>query len=150
MSNTSLIQAGTAQDTSNGTTAYHEWYEILPGGETVIASVSPGDHIQASINEDSAGTWTIAITDTTSGRGFSQAFSYGGPGTSAEWIEEAPKINGQQTALANFGTVPFTGVADSNSNPGSVVDSAVNMVVSGTVIASPGVLTSGSFTITKH
>jgi hypothetical protein len=149
VNNTSLIQAGTAQDTANGTTTYDDWYEILPSNETLIASVSPGDHIAASIDEDSPGTWTIAITDTTSGQDFSQAFAYSGPGASAEWIEESPKVNGQQSVLANFGTVQFTGMAWAGSNPSSVANITLNMSdSSGNVVASSGVIAGGSFTIT--
>ena len=148
MNNVSLIQVGTAQDTSNGTTTYDDWYEILPANETLIASVSPGDHIQASINDGSPGTWTIAITDITSGQSFSQAFAYSGPGTSAEWVEEAPKVNGLQSVLASFGTVQFTGMAWAGSNPSSVVNTTVNMAEgSGNVIASSGEIAGNSFTI---
>lgn len=146
VNNTSLIQAGTAQDTANGTTTYDDWYEILPANEALVASVSPGDHIQASITEDSPGTWTIAITDSTSGQGFSQAFAYSGPGTSAEWIEEAPAVDGQQSALANFGTAQFSGMAFSSSNPSPVADSTVNMV-GGSGNASSGAIAGNSFTI---
>jgi hypothetical protein len=149
VNNTSLIQAGTAQDTANGTTTYDDWYEILPANETLIASVSPGDHIAASIDEDSPGTWTIAITDTTSGQDFSQAFAYSGPGASAEWIEESPTVNGQPSDLANFGTAQFTGMAWAGSNPGSVVDTTVDMNdAGGNVMASSGVIANNSFTIT--
>jgi Peptidase A4 family len=148
VNNTSLIQAGTAQDTSNGTTTYDVWYEILPANETLIASVAPGDHIEVSIDEDSPGTWTIAITDSTSGQSFSQAFAYSGPGASAEWIEEAPKVNGQQSAVANFGTVQFTGMSWAGSNPSSVANITLNMANgSGNVVASSGVIAGGSFTI---
>jgi Peptidase A4 family len=141
VNNTSLIQAGTAQDTANGTTTYVDWYEVLPSNETLIASVSPGDHIQASITEASPGTWTIAITDSTSGQGFSQAFAYSGPGTSAEWVEESPKVNGQQPVLANFGTVRFTNMGWSGSNPSSLTDITLNMADSrGNVVASSGAM----------
>ena len=149
VNNTSLIQAGTAQDTSNGTTTYDDWYEILPANETLITSVAPGDHIQASISEGSPGTWTIAITDITSGQSFSQAFAYNGPGASAEWIEESPTVNGQPSDLANFGTAQFTGMAWAGSNPGSVVDTTVDMNdAGGNVMASSGVIANNSFTIT--
>jgi hypothetical protein len=149
VNNTSLIQAGTAQDTSNGATTYDDWYEILPANETVIASVAPGDHILASINQDSPGTWTIAITDITSGQTLSQEFPYSGPGTSAEWIEEAPAVDGQPSNLPNLGTVQFTGMAFSSSNPSSLVNTTVNMIDgSGNVIASTGAVTNNSFTIT--
>ena len=148
MNNVSLIQVGTAQDTSNGTTTYDDWYEILPANETLITSVSPGDHIQASVNENSPGTWTIAITDITSGQSFSQAFAYSGPGTSAEWVEEAPKVNGLQSVLANFGTVQFTGMAWAGSNPSSMANLTLNMNdTSGTVVASSSAIANDSFTI---
>ena len=148
VNNTSLVQAGTAQDTSSGTTTYDDWYEILPANETLVASVAPGDHIQASINEVSPGNWTIAITDITSGQIFSQAFAYNGPGASAEWIEESPAVNGQPSSLANFGTVQFTGMAFSSSNPGAVVDTTADMISdSGSVIASSGAIVNNSFTI---
>jgi len=149
VNNTSLIQAGTAQDTSNGTTTYDDWYEILPANETLIASVSPGDHIQASITQDSPGTWTVAITDITSGQSFSQAFAYNGSGASAEWIEEAPAVSGQPSVLANFGTAQFTGMAFSSTNPSSLVDTTVIMIGgSGNTIASSGAVAGNSFTIT--
>jgi hypothetical protein len=149
VNNTSLIQAGTAQDTSNGTTTYDDWYEILPANETLIASVSPGDHIQASINQDPSRTWTIAITDITSGQNLSQSFAYSGPATSAEWIEEAPAVSGQLSVLANFGAAQFTSMAFSSSNPSSLVNTTVNMIGgSGNLLASAGSITSNSFTIT--
>jgi hypothetical protein len=150
VNNSSLIQAGTAQDTSNGTTTYDDWYEILPANETLITSVSPGDHIQASISEDSPGIWTIAITDITSGQALSQQFPYSGTGTSAEWIEESPAVNGQPSVLANFGTMQFTGMAFSSSNPSPAVDTTVNMIDgSASVIASSGAIANNSFTISR-
>jgi Peptidase A4 family len=150
VNNTSLVQAGTAQDTSNGATTYDDWYEILPANETLVASVSPGDQIQASISEGSPGNWTIAITDITSGQSFSQAFAYNGAGTSAEWIEEAPAVSGQPSVLANFGTAQFTGMAFSSSNPSSLVNTTVNMIDGGgNVIASAGTVANNSFTIAR-
>jgi hypothetical protein len=148
VNDTSLIQVGTAQDAANGTATYDDWYEILPANEKLIASVSPGDHIEASISEVSPGTWTIAITDTTSGQSFSQAFAYDGPAASAEWIEEAPKVNGQQAVLANFGTMQFTGMAWAGSNPSSMANLTLNMNdTSGTVVASSSAIANDSFTI---
>jgi Peptidase A4 family len=150
VNNTSLIQVGTAQDTSNGTTTYDDWYEILPANETLITTVAPGDHIQASITEGSPGNWTIAITDITSGQSLSQSFAYNGAGTSAEWIEEAPAVSGQPSVLASFGTAQFTGMAFSSSNSNPVVDTTVNMIDgSGSVIASSGAIVNNSFVITR-
>ena len=90
----SLIQTGTAQGTSDGATGYYDWWEIITPSDQApameIAAVTPGDHMLASVQEVTSGTWTIAITDLTSGNVFSQQFSYSGAGGSAEWIEEAP------------------------------------------------------------
>jgi Peptidase A4 family len=79
----------------------------------------------------------------------SQAFAYNGPGTSAEWIEEAPAVSGQPSVLANFGTAQFTGMAFSSPNPTSVVNTTVNMIGgTGNLIASAGAVINNAFTIT--
>jgi hypothetical protein len=109
--NSSLIQTGTDQDTSGG---YDAWWEIIPAASVVItggdgnpAPVLPGDQMLGSVFEASAGTWTIYLQDLTEGWTFQQDVSYDGPGTSAEWIEEAPTISDSQSSLANFGSVGF-------------------------------------------
>ena len=111
-SNSDLIQTGTEQDTSDG---YYAWWEILPAASVEItdtdgnpAVVEPGDQMLGSVAEASPGTWTIYLDDITEGWYFEQNYSYGGPGTSAEWIEEAPTIGGSQSSPADFGSVEFT------------------------------------------
>ena len=146
---TSLIQTGTAQETSNGATSYYDWYEILPAYAVEIASVSPGDHMTASVFQVSPGTWKIAITDVTSGSVFSNQFSYSAADSSAEWIEEAPTINGNQSTLADFGSAAFSNMADTNSGSPAVTPASLDMVnSSGTVIASTGSISNNSFTTT--
>jgi hypothetical protein len=149
VSDADLIQTGTAQETSRG---YYAWYEIIPSNPntaTYLWPVAPGDHIVASVQQNSPGTWTISITDTSSpGKTFTQAVAYSGPGSSAEWIEEAPTVDGQQSTLANFGTAQFTNIGETTS--GSAVTHTPVAMVNGTgsVIASPGPLMNGSLTIT--
>jgi hypothetical protein len=116
LNNSNLIQTGTEQDTAYG---YYAWYEILPASETMIvdstgrpAPVVPGDQMAAGVARTAAGVWTIDLQDNTRGWYFQQDFSYGGPGQSAEWIEEAPTVNGAQTTPANFGTAHFSGTAE--------------------------------------
>ena len=147
---TSLIQTGTAQETSNGSTSYYDWYEILPSYAVEVGSVSPGDHMTASVQQVTMGTWKIAITDVTSGSGFSRQFPYTAPDSSAEWIEEAPTINGDQSTLADFGSASFSSVADTTSGLTAVVPTRLDMVnASGTsVIASTGTIAGNAFTIT--
>jgi hypothetical protein len=148
--NTSLIQTGTAQITGGGQTLYYDWYELLPAGPVELNSVSPGDVMHASIVETSAGNWTITIDDATSGQDSTRNVTYSDPQSSAEWIEEAPTTDdGQQTALANFGSVQFSGIAASSANANQIVQTPVDMINSnGNIIATPGPLSNAGFTIT--
>ncbi len=111
VTNSDLIQTGTSQDPASG---YSAWWEILPAPAVTIASpggspapVSPGDQMVARVSEVRPGTWSIYLADRTAGWSFQQDFAYSGPGTSAEWIEEAPMIGGTQTSPADFGSVGF-------------------------------------------
>jgi hypothetical protein len=152
--NSSLIQTGTSQDTTGGATDYYAWFEILPASAVRIGAVSPGDHMQASVQQSAPGStlWTITITDLTSAATLSEPVNYTGPGSSAEWIEEAPTVNGEQSALANFGTAQFTNIGETTVPAASAVThTAVDMIESSSpnaVIASPGPLVNGSFTVT--
>ena len=121
--NDSLIQTGTEQDSGPDGTNYFAWFEVLPAEAMYIGAVSPGDVMSASINESSPGTWNLSITDVTSGNTASGPLSYDGPGSSAEWISEAPQVNGSPTTLADFGTVDFSdlGVAGTGGSLDSVV-----------------------------
>jgi hypothetical protein len=145
-----LIQTGTAQDTSGGTTSYFAWYELLPAGAVPIDNVAPGDEMQAKVVEDSPGVWTITIDDVTAWASpFSKTFSYNTPGYSAEWIEEAPDVDNQQSTLADFGTAQFTSIGVADSNAGDVVQTPVNLVnAANTIIATPGSIAGSSFTVT--
>ncbi len=150
-SNMNLIQTGTAQETSGGSTDYYAWYEILPANATYLWSVAPGDHMAASVQQNSPGStaWTISITDVTSHLSSTQQVQYDGPGSSAEWIEEAPTVNGQQSTLANYGSAQFTNMGEGTTGPASVTHTPVYMVnSSNAVVASPGPLANGSFAIT--
>ncbi len=111
VTNSDLIQTGTSQDPGSG---YSAWWEILPAPAVTIAApdgspapVSPGDQMAARVSEVGPGTWSIYLADRTAGWSFQQDFAYSGPGTSAEWIEEAPMIDGTQSSPADFGSVGF-------------------------------------------
>lgn len=102
--NSNLIQTGTETDYYNGSAHYSAWWEILPAAETPISSITvhPGDHMSASIAKGSGSSWTITISDTTTGKSFTTTQSYTGPGTSVEWIEEAPTVGGHVATLAHY------------------------------------------------
>ncbi|HEX4176547.1 MAG TPA: G1 family glutamic endopeptidase, partial [Acidimicrobiales bacterium] len=129
VTSSSLIQTGTAQNSGPGWggTQYDAWVELLPGAPGIIgnssgpAPVAPGDVMSASIVEGSPNIWTITIGDATQGWSFSQPFSYSTPGTTAEWIEEAPTVNGSVSALAHYGSTTFTNLGNAGSNLASAV-----------------------------
>jgi hypothetical protein len=109
-----LIQTGTEQDFTGGTDHYSAWWEILPAAEKVIPAITvePGDSMTASIAKTTANRWTITITDNgqpghPAQPPFSITKAYSGPGTSAEWIMEAPTVNNRQAAMANYGETSF-------------------------------------------
>jgi peptidase A4-like protein len=126
--NSSLIQTGTESDYYQGSAHYAAWWEILPAAETVIPSlpVRPGDHMSASVTKGSGSSWTITITDDTTGGSFTTVQTYTGPGTSAEWIEEAPTVGGRIATLANYGLTTFDPGTANGANPGlTTADSGV-------------------------
>lgn len=114
-----LIQTGTEQDFYSGSAHYSAWWEILPAAETVIPKpVSPGDPITALIVQTptqvsvqsgrsiiSEYEWTITLTDssTTHPWTFTTTQVYAGPGASAEWVVEAPDVNGSIATIADYG-----------------------------------------------
>ncbi|WP_367305954.1 G1 family glutamic endopeptidase [Alicyclobacillus acidocaldarius] len=137
--NSDLIQTGTEQDYVNGHAQYDAWWEILPAPETVISSmtIAPGDHMSAHIHNNGNGTWTITLTDVTRNETFSTTQSYSGPGSSAEWIQEAPQIGGRIATLANYGETTFDPGTVNGGNPGLTMSDAGYMVQNNAVVSVP-------------
>ena len=149
--NSNLIQTGTSETTSGGSTSYYAWYEILPAASIEIGAVSPGDEMSATIREVSAGVWFLDIADLTSGNSSSGDLNYTGPGTSAEWIQEDPALDfsGDLYPLANFGAATFTNAGFTASNPSSSTIGTVDMVnAAGATVAYVSAFGSGTFTVT--
>ena len=122
--NSNLIQSGTEQDVINGVAHYSAWWEILPAPETVIPSiaVTPGDSITVTIAKGSGSTWTITLQDANGNQSFTTQQSYSGPGTSAEWVVEAPTVGGRVATLAHYGSTAF----DNGTVNGSAVSIPAN------------------------
>jgi hypothetical protein len=110
-----LIQTGTNEDTRAAYGApYAAWIEILPAPEVIIrqrsgapARVRPGDKMTAIVALVRAGEWVVYLRDATEHWYFEKEFAFHGAGTSAEWIQEAPTVNGHQSSIADFGNVHF-------------------------------------------
>jgi hypothetical protein len=140
-----LIQTGTEQDvSSSGAASYSAWWEIIPAPSlTINMTVSPGDHMHASIAEvvPNSNLWTITLTDITRNESFSQTVPYTSTHTTAEWIEETPLLIGTNAGLSalpnltnpgfDLGTVNGAPVKLSASEQMQLVDS------SGKVIGTP-------------
>ncbi len=138
--NSHLIQTGTEADYYNGSAHYAAWWEILPAAETVIPSITvrPGDHMTASITKGSGTSWTITITDTTTGKSFSTVKTYTGPGTSVEWIEEAPSVGGRIAPLAKYSSPDkFDPGTANGGNPGLTVADGGVMIQKNVQVSTP-------------
>ncbi|HTW09909.1 MAG TPA: G1 family glutamic endopeptidase [Acidimicrobiales bacterium] len=108
--NNELIQTGTEQDWDSDGDVYFSWYELIPAAPVYLGEVFPGDKITAVINRVGASTWEVKIADLTRGVVWEGAVSYTSPGTSAEWIQEAPfdAVTNRVLGLANYGSVTFS------------------------------------------
>ena len=137
--NNNLIQTGTESDYVSGSARYDAWWEILPAAETVIPSITvhPGDHFSASVTKGSGTSWTITITDTTNGQSFTTVQNYGGPQTSAEWIEEAPTVGGRVAPLAHYGQATFDPGTANGANPRLVASDGGVMIQGGAQVSTP-------------
>lgn len=115
-----LIQTGTAQNVVDGKPQYYAWWEIIPKAEVPLDSkkypVFAGDVMHAKISRSANGKWRIRLRNRTQQWTFTIRHKYNGPGTSAEWIEEAPEIGSQISNLANYHQVTFAKCMVSGKN----------------------------------
>ncbi len=147
--NDDLIQAGIDEypDPSNSSLFdITPWWEILPAAETPIAmTVLPGDSVTVTIGQHSGSTWAIELTDNTTGQSFLTDQTYTGPGSSVEWIVEAPDLGGAITTLASytpdvtFSSLRLTGAQ--NVLYEDIMDQG------GALVSTPSSLTSSGFTV---
>ncbi len=104
-------QIGTEQDWINGKASYSVWYEMYPKFPVTIKTVSvhPKDVFTASVEYGARGSFTLTITNTSTGESYSTTQKCpSAKRSSAEWVVEAP-WSGGVLPLANFGTASFTG-----------------------------------------
>ncbi len=137
--NSNLIQTGTEQDFFGGAAHYNAWWEILPAAETVIPSITvhPGDVFTASVTQNSGTNWTITITDTTTGQSFTTTQTYTGPGTSVEWIQEAPTVGGAIARLAHYGQTTFDPDSANGTNPALTAADGGVMIQNNVQVSTP-------------
>ena len=107
-----LIQLGTAQNAKRRGTSYYAWFEMIPASPIQIPlTIRPGDTITASLtcalpcSAGSTQSWTLSMTNGTTGQSWTGTFQYASSLLSAEWIEEAPSSFAGILPLADYGTL---------------------------------------------
>jgi hypothetical protein len=143
VTDSTLIQTGTEQDVdATGAPSYSAWWELVPAPSISISNmtVSPGDHMHATISEvvNDADAWNITIQDVTKGESFSNTVPYPSTHGTAEWIEETPLeigTNAGFAALPNLtnpafssGTVNGSAVKLTTSEEMQLIDSNSNVI----------------------
>ena len=150
VSDTSLIQAGATEeyDPTTGAVDFWAWWEIIPDAATPVSmTVSAGDRVSVAIAQVSGSSWSIAITDLTTGEQFTTTQTYTGPGQSAEWIVEAPTAGstGTEETLGSYDpVVTFGGLAAT----GSETSISQDVMIQGCATVSvPSALDSNGFAV---
>jgi hypothetical protein len=138
-----LIQTGTEQDVdATGAASYSAWWELVPAPSLTISNmtVSPGDHMHASLSEvvPDSDVWTISIQDVTRGESFSQTVPYPSTHATAEWIEETPLEIGTDAGFASLPNLSNPGWTSATVNGASaglksseemdLIDSSSNVI----------------------
>jgi hypothetical protein len=141
-----LIQTGTEQDVdATGTASYSAWWELVPAPSLTISNmtVSPGDHMHASLSEvvPDSNVWTISIQDVTRGESFSQTVPYPSTHATAEWIEETPLeigTNAGFASLPNLSNPGWTSATVNGASAGLKSSEAMDLIDSNSnVIGAP-------------
>ncbi|HEY3749908.1 MAG TPA: G1 family glutamic endopeptidase [Pseudonocardiaceae bacterium] len=110
------IQSAVFRSGGSVTRVIYPWWEWFPEPEIQITNlpVNPGDMITALLCTSGAGATSASVFLTNRTTGDSTSVSFSAPtgtslvGNCAEWIVEAPTVNGQQSAMADYGQVFFS------------------------------------------
>jgi hypothetical protein len=148
-SSSSVEQTGTEADCSGTSASYSAWYEMYPANPVTYSNtVSPGDTIVEKVIFSGSNSYELYLADTTKGWKHTTKKTGSHSRSSAEVIAEAP-YSGGVLPLANFGTVTFNSSTVDGSSLSSLSPTGINMATtSGTVKASTGALSGGTFAIT--
>jgi hypothetical protein len=146
---TTVIQAGVQEtpDPSNPhLTSFMSFWETYPAPPVLITNVevSAGDQVTVNISRNSGIDWGITLTDDTNGESFTIDVPYTGPGSTAEWIVEAP---GDGLTLAPYG--PYINFSDLRISPINTAVEELEMLPKGDSLAvsTPSTLTSDGFNV---
>ena len=148
-----LIQTGTTANYDGGA-SYNAWWEVITPTnelpeENFSMTVRPGDTINASVTKGSGSTWTMSLTDTKTGVTKSKSYSFNGPASTAEWIQEDTDVDGYVSSSPDFGKVTFTNCKANGANATLSSDTSFPLADdNGTVEDSISAASGTSFTAT--
>ena len=169
-----LLQTGVNIECVNGSPQYAGWFEEYPSIPNFSKDfagfpVSAGDSIEASVFQTSTGSWTTRLDDLTTGssgwmvtgedwgvgsdsgstfsdQGSTAGLSYSG-GYTAEWIVEAPTVQGSVASLVDYGSVSFGNLRTSLPSWSLTADESMAMGQNGTVVSTPSLPVNGGFSV---
>jgi hypothetical protein len=157
---TTMIQAGTGQFVTLTGLKYFAWYEVLPAPYVFVSDVFPGDTVTVAISKmsDRSPIWRITMTITSKEGSIKTFDNYvrfiDVNAYTAEFMLERPYGILVTPPLANFSTVTFTHCTANQMGLSKLMNLPVNMTSFGLpppfgrTLASPGLLSDDSFTIT--
>jgi Peptidase A4 family len=133
--NDTLIQTGTEQDYYSRSAHYSAWWTTSAQNfeeQPISEPVKPGDVITATISEVNPSTelWDITLADSSESPtwSFTTQQTYTGVGASAEWIMEAPGVNGRVATLAHYGSTTFNLDSVNGTSPSLVAGDGGELV----------------------
>jgi hypothetical protein len=151
LSLSSVIRAGISEsfDPSNPNLfSIQPWWQVSPASTPVpitSVAVAVGDEITVTIGQVSASEWGITLTDDTNGQSFTTDQTYTGPGSSVEWIVEAPTVSGATTTLAPYSpAVTFSDLRLGGTETGLT---EFVMTQAGIQVSTPSALTGNGFNV---
>jgi hypothetical protein len=105
-----LLQAGTTEESDDGTLFYFVWDELLPSQpiEQFRFAVNPSDLISATISLSRGSAWSISVVDKTTGQADNLTETYTGSTASAEFIQEAPSSAGNVLPMDPYQEFTFS------------------------------------------
>lgn len=108
-----VLQAGTESEIVNGTKNVYAWWEWYPYNEVAISNfpVSAGDTMYCLICVESSTSAAVYLSNESTNQ-YTSFTIYPPKGTTlvgncAEWIVEAPTVNGGQSTVPDYGVVYF-------------------------------------------
>lgn len=147
------VESAVYRSGTSVTREFYVWWEWYPLPEVQITNftASPGDMITVLLIASpgkGATTATVYFTNRTTGAttsvGLTAPSGTALVGNSAEWVVEAPQVNGQQSSMADFGEVFFS-VCEAGTSKSTIVDGGtgdnINLVVNGVTIAQGTLIT---------